>query len=156
MKSYVIAALAFAVLLPACKSNKVENVQEMKKQAPDAKPTLHVAEDDPRFVPSAGDTSRQVHYYSKQTDTTYVVDERTGKVVKTFKSKEMPGVVVIDKPAYQPPPLKAEPKSEMPAKEGCSEGSAPKSEGCDSGDKEDKEGCDAEEGEEGCSEGGGE
>ena len=76
------------------------------------------AEDDPRYVATSGAATRQVHYYSAKTDTTYVVDENTGKVVTTYKSKEMPGVVVIDKPAYQPPPLKTEPAKE-PVKEGC-------------------------------------
>ena len=115
-------ALALAMLVvPACKSHQQPaDMQQVKKEAPDAKPTMHVAEDDPRYVASSGAASRQVHYYSAKTDTTYVVDESTGKVVTTFKSKEMPGVVVIDKPAYQPPPLKT-----APAKEGCAEGCAP-------------------------------
>ena len=82
-------------------------------------PTLHVAEDDPRYVASTGTTTRQVHYYSVKTDTTYVIDESTGKVVTTYKSKQMPGVVVVDKPAYQPAPLKDAPAKAAPAKEGC-------------------------------------
>ena len=110
----IALAIAVAMLLvPACKSShkEAQNISQVKKEAPDAKPTLHVAEDDPRYVASPNATSRQVHYYSAKTDTTYVIDERTGKVVKTFKSKEMPGVMVVDKPTYQPPPLE-------PAKEG--------------------------------------
>lgn len=137
MKLTLVLALALAVAMPACKSHKQpENVQQMKKQAPDVKPTLHVAEDDPRYVASSGNTTRQVHYYSVQMDTTYVVDENTGKVVQTFKSTEMPGVVIIDKPAYQPPPLKT---TEMPAegcspaKDGCGCGCAPAEEGCGDG-----------------------
>ena len=122
MRFALIAALAFA-LVPACKSHKQpDDMQQMKKEAPDAKPTLHVAEDDPRYVASASGTTRQVHYYSAKTDTTYVVDESTGKIVTTYKSKQMPGVVVVDKPAYQPAPLAKEPakdKEEAPAKEGC-------------------------------------
>jgi len=173
MRYALILAMAMLVV-PACKSHRQpEDVQMMKKQAPDAKPTLHVAEDDPRYVASAGDTSRQVHYYSAKTDTTYVVDESTGKVVRTFKSKEMPGVVVIDKPAYQPPPLKTAPKAESkpaeskpaegcaPAKDGCTEGCSEK-EGCSCGAEveetetteiEEVEGCEACEGCEGCEEG---
>jgi len=125
----LVLTLALAMLVvPACKSHKQPaDMQQMKKQAPDARPTLHVAEDDPRYVASSGTATRQVHYYSAKSDTTYVVDENTGKVVTTYKSKEMPGVVVIDKPVYQPAPLEAE-----PAKEGCAEGCAP-AEGCASG-----------------------
>ena len=119
-------ALALAMLaVPACKSHKQpDDMQQVRKEAPDAKPTMHVAEDDPRYVASSGAVSRQVHYYSAANDTTYVIDESTGKVVTTYKSKEMPGVVVIDRPAYQPPPLKTEPAKES-AKEGCAEGCAP-------------------------------
>ncbi len=121
MRFALILAMAMLVV-PACKSHKQpDNMREMKKQAPDVKPTLHVAADDPRYVASTGNTTRQVHYYSVKMDTTYVVDETTGEVVTTFKSKEMPGVVVIDKPTYQPPPLKMEKPAEgcAPAKEGC-------------------------------------
>ncbi|HEX5137839.1 MAG TPA: hypothetical protein VFY93_12755 [Planctomycetota bacterium] len=121
-----VLAIAVAMLLvPACKSGKqAQTISQVQKEAPDAKPTLHVAEDDPRYVAAPNATSRQVHYYSAKTDTTYVIDERTGKVVRTFKSKQMPGVVVVDKPTYQPPPLAAEPAKAAPsegcgAKEGC-------------------------------------
>ena len=114
MKFVLIVALAFAVV-PACKSSKQpDDMQHMKKEAPDAKPTLCVAEDDARYVASKGSTSRQMHYYSRQTDTTYVIDESSGKVVTSFKGTAMPGVVVVDKPAYQPPPLPA--KNGEPAK----------------------------------------
>ncbi len=155
MRLALILAVAFAVL-PACKSHKQpENMQEMKKKVPDAKPSLHVAEDDPRYVASSGSATRQVHYYSVQMDTTYVVDESTGKVVTTFKTKEMPGVVVIDKPAYEPPPLEAA-EGCAPAKEGC--GSEPAKEGCgcaaeveeveEATEIEEVEGCGCGEGEE--------
>jgi hypothetical protein len=97
--------LAAMLVVPACKSKQTTDIEQVKKEAPDAKPTLHVAEDDARYVAAPNATSRQVHYYSGKTDTTYVIDESTGKVVKTFKGKEMPGVVVVDRPAYQPPPL---------------------------------------------------
>ena len=163
MRLTLVLALAMAVL-PACKSQPApENYQQMKKKVPDAKPTLYVAEDDQRYVATSGDNARQIHYYSVQMDRTYVVDEKTGVVVTTFQAKEMPGVVVIDKPTYQPPPLKAnEPKEtptegcapakEEPAKEGC--GCAPKKEGCSEGCKseeesEEKEGCESEEEESG-------
>ncbi len=129
MRFALILSMAMLVV-PACKShNKPDTMQEVRKEAPDAKPTLHVAEDDPRYVASTGNTSRQVHYYSVQMDTTYVVDESSGVVVTTFKSKEMPGVVVIDKPAYQPAPL----KTDAAAKEGCAEGCAPAKAGCGCG-----------------------
>jgi len=161
MRIAAILAIVAAIVMPACKSNKQpQDIQQMKKQAPDAKPTLHVAEDDPRYVASAGDTSRQVHYYSAEKDMTYVVDESTGKVVRTFKSKEMPGVVIIDRPAYQPPPLEkaeegtekegcgggteieeVEETTEIEEVEGCAEGCMGCAEGC-------AEGCD-----EGCAEG---
>ena len=152
MRITVILAVAFAVILPACKSKPPQDVEQLQTQVPDAKPTLHVAEDDPRFVPTAGDTSRQVHYYSAKTDTTYVIDEKTGKIIRTFKSKEMPGVVVVDKPAYQPPPLKAaepeqKPAEEVPAegcapsKEGCAEGCAPTEESGEEEGMEEVEGC---------------
>lgn len=104
MRIAFVLAVAMLVV-PACKSSQTKDIEAVKKEAPDAKPTLHVAEDDPRYVAAPNASSRQVHYYSAKTDTTYVIDESTGKVVKTFKSKEMPGVVVVDKPAYQPPPL---------------------------------------------------
>ncbi|MFI5401415.1 MAG: hypothetical protein ACHQ1G_00545 [Planctomycetota bacterium] len=129
MRIALILSVAMLVV-PACKShNKPDTMQEVKKEAPDVKPTLHVAEDDPRYVASTGNTSRQVHYYSVKMDTTYVVDENSGEVVTTFKSKEMPGVVVIDKPTYQPPPL----NTKAPAKEGCAEGCAPAKAGCGCG-----------------------
>jgi hypothetical protein len=103
----IALAIAAALLfVPACKSNhKTDTIAQVKEEAPDAKPMLHVAEDDPRYVAAPNTSSRQVHYYSAKQDMTYVVDESTGKVVKTYKSKEMPGVVIVDKPAYQPPPL---------------------------------------------------
>ena len=69
MRIAVILAVFAAVIMPACKSNKQpKDLQQVKKQAPDAKPTLYVAEDDPRYVASAGDTSRQVRYYSADKD----------------------------------------------------------------------------------------
>jgi hypothetical protein len=104
--AFVLAAAMLVV--PACKSSKSTNdIAQVREEAPDAKPTLHVAEDDARYVAAPNSTSRQMHYYSAAKDTTWVVDESTGKVVRTFKGKEMPGVVVVDKPAYQPPPLEA-------------------------------------------------
>jgi hypothetical protein len=106
MRTAFVLAVAMLVV-PACKSKQVNDIEQVKKEAPDAKPTLHVAEDDPRYVAAPNATSRQVHYYSAKKDTTYVIDESTGKVVRTYKSKDMPGVVVIDKPAYQPPPLES-------------------------------------------------
>jgi len=106
MRIAIVLAVAMLVV-PACKSRETKDIEQVKKEAPDAKPTLHVAEDDPRYVASPNATSRQVHYYSAKTDTTYVIDESTGKVVRTYKSKDMPGVVVVDKPAYQPPPLES-------------------------------------------------
>jgi hypothetical protein len=127
MKFVLIVALAFAVI-PACKSSKKpDDMQHMKKEAPDAKPTLCVAEDDARYVATKGSSGRQMHYYSRENDTTYVIAESSGKVVTTFKGRQMPGVVVVDKPAYQPPPLEkkaaAEPaKEEVAAKEGCGSG----------------------------------
>lgn len=158
MRLTLVLAVAVA-FLPACKSSQPQNYEQMKKKVPDAKPTLYVAEDDQRYVATSGDNARQIHYYSVQMDRTYVVDEKTGVVVTTFQAKEMPGVVVIDKPTYQPPPLKAnEPKEtptegcapvkEAPAKEGC--GCAPKSEGC--GEKIEKEGCEEAGEVEGCEE----
>ena len=115
MRLALILALAF-VVVPACKSHKQPaDMEQMQKEAPDAKPTLHVAEDDPRYVATTGTTARQVHYYSAENDMTYVIDENTGKVVTTHKGKQMPGVVIVDKPAYQPPPL------EKRAAEGCGE-----------------------------------
>ena len=117
MRLTLVLALAMAVL-PACKSSPPKNYEQMKKKVPDAKPTLYVAEDDQRYVATSGDNARQIHYYSVQMDRTYVVDEKTGVVVTTFQAKEMPGVVVIDKPTYQPPPLKANEPKETPT-EGC-------------------------------------
>jgi hypothetical protein len=101
-------ALVFAIamlVVPACKSKQTNDIEQVKKEAPDAKPTLHVAEDDARYVAAPNATSRQMHYYSAAKDTTWVIDESTGRIVKTFKGKEMPGVVVVDRPAYQPPPV---------------------------------------------------
>jgi len=165
----IALTLALAMLaVPACKShNQPEDMQQLKKEAPDAKPMLHVASDDPRYVASAGGNTRQVHYYSVEMDTTYVVDESTGKIVTTYASKEMPGVVVIEKPAYQPPPVEAQKpaaakESAAPAKEGCGsaeievveETEAVEVEGCKSDDAEgcgddEAEGCDDDADEEG-------
>lgn len=120
MRIFIVIAVAMLVV-PACKSSgKSGDIAQVKQEAPDAKPTLHVAEDDPRYVASTNTSSRQVHYYSAKKDMTYVVDESTGKVVKTYKSKDMPGVVVVDKPTYQPPPLKVEAAKDAPAG-GCAE-----------------------------------
>ncbi len=174
----IALTLALAMLVvPACKSHKsLKDEQQMRQEAPDAKPMLHVAQDDPRYVASSGGAARQIHYYSVKMDTTYVVDESTGTIVTTYKSKEMPGVVVIEKPAYQPPPLEAQMPAEgssAPAKEGCGaevevveeteaieveEGcKADDAEGCgddeddgcgdDDGDEDDGEGEDEDEGE---------
>jgi hypothetical protein len=123
MKIASILALVAIFLLPACKSggSDPENFSEVREEAPDAKPMLYVAEEDQRFVatPNAGD--RQVHYYSAKNDRTYVVDEMTGKVVTSYATKKMPGVVVIDKrpaegTASAGPTFVAEP--EAPS-EGC-------------------------------------
>jgi hypothetical protein len=130
-------------------------MQQLKKEAPDAKPMLHVASDDPRYVASAGGNTRQVHYYSVETDTTYVVDEGSGKIVTTYASKEMPGVVVIEKPAYQPPPVAAQKPAAKdaaaPAKEGCGSAEIEVVEEAEKVEVEtdDAEGCDDDE-DEGC------
>jgi hypothetical protein len=157
MRIAFVLAAAMA-LVPACKSSKQpENYQEMKKKVPDAKPTLYVVGEDKRYVASSGSEARQVRYYSAKNDTTYVVDEKTGKVVSTFKGKEVPGVVVIDRPVYEPPPLKTDaPKEEGSATEegcGCAPSKGPKPDGCGCG----TEGCGDTAPEAcGCGEGGGE
>ena len=59
MRLAFILALAF-VVVPACKSNKKPaDMEQVREQAPDARPTMHVAEDDPRYVASAGSDTRR-------------------------------------------------------------------------------------------------
>jgi hypothetical protein len=132
MKAALILVSATLAVLPACKSRPAEpqNYEQVRREAPDAKPTLYVAEEDQRYVAAPGTGDRQIHYYSKEEDRTYVVDEQTGKVIMTYKSKEMPGVVVVDKSVRVQTMPAAAPKEGCAPAEGCAE---KPTEGCGEG-----------------------
>ena len=98
MKYFLAILLAALAALPACQSSKsrAREINQVMQEAPDARPALYVSADDQRYVD--GGTGREIHYYSGGQDRTYVVDENSGKVLKTFDSKT-PSVVVVGKGA---------------------------------------------------------
>jgi len=93
---HILTVLVLAIAVTACKSSKkAETYGQMVKEAPDAKPALYVTPDDQRYVAGGSSQGRQIHYYSKEKNETYVVDENSGKVLTTFKSKT-PEVQVVE------------------------------------------------------------
>lgn len=115
---HMIAAL---LLVAACKGTGKDREPTTVDQIPsDAKAELYVVHEDPRFVQAGDETGRQVFFYSASKDRTYVVDEKSGKVVGTMHSRPAPAVIVVE-PA---PKAKAapEPAPEMEEVEGCGGG----------------------------------
>jgi hypothetical protein len=96
-------------------------LSEVREQAPDAEATLYVSREDGRFVTEAGTTGRQIHYYSRSVDRTYVVDENTGKVVLAYATRDMPEAVVVVTPP-EPEESAPEPEESAPEPEGCGPG----------------------------------
>jgi hypothetical protein len=152
MKQILTLILVALAVLPACKSKPqaAEKYDQVMKEAPDAKPALYVSSADERYVEEGKASGRQIHLYSKQKNKTYVVDEKTGEVVRTFDSKT-PSVVVVE-------PRGTVGESGAAAPEGCGCGAAPEGCGCAPEESMEDEGCaaDSDEGceaDEGCEDG---
>ena len=81
----VCALVAVAACKATPKDVEPETVQDL--QTTDATPALYVNSDDRRYVETPETTGqRQVIYYSKSKDTSYVVDETTGKIIRTINT----------------------------------------------------------------------
>jgi hypothetical protein len=91
MKHILTILIVAAAVLPACKSTK--NERYVKAAAPDAKAELYISPDDHRYV--EGGMNREIIYYSERNERTYVVDEESGRILKTFEGT-MPKVKVIE------------------------------------------------------------
>ena len=128
---HIFTVLVLALAITACKSSKkAENYGQMVKEAPDAKPALYVTPDDQRYVAGGSTQGRQIHYYSKEKNETYVIDENSGTVLTTFKSKT-PEVQIVETKKFVV----------MEEEEGCSETPMKEKESAKGGDDKDDDAC---------------
>lgn len=128
---HILTVFVLAIAMAACKSSKkAETYGQMVKEAPDAKPALYVTTDDQRYVAGGSSQGRQIHYYSREKDETYVIDENTGTVLTTFKSKT-PEVQVVETKKFVV----------MESDEGCGEESGKMDESAKGGDDDMDEGA---------------
>ncbi len=88
MKQAFLTVSLAVLLLTGCKSTRKENIPS------DAKPRLYVSHEDDRYV-GEEDAGRQVQYYSASRNRSYVIDENSGKVLKTFDQKDFPKTVIV-------------------------------------------------------------
>ena len=88
MKQAFLTVSLAVLLLTGCRSSKKQDVPA------DAKPRLYVSHEDDRYV-GEEDAGRQVQYYSASQNRSYVVDENSGKILKTFDQKDFPKTVIV-------------------------------------------------------------
>jgi hypothetical protein len=125
---HVIVAL---VLVAACKGGFLRKDPKNVEQIPDdARAELYVVREDPRFEPTGDETGRQVLYYSPSKDRTYVVDEKSGKVIAARDSRPAPVVMVVE-PAPKAEPVAKEEPAPKPAPEAVIVEEAAPAEGTD-------------------------
>lgn len=120
MKQAFLTVSLAVLLLTGCRSTK----QEIPA---DAKPRLYVSHEDERYV---GDEAagRQVQYYSASQNRSYVIDEDSGKILKTFDQKDFPKTVIVADTA-----MPEETVEEAACGAGCGEAACGAGCGCDTG-----------------------
>ncbi len=97
----LVAVLCLATL--GCRSQP-KDLDAVRKKNPDVEAELYVSNEDSRYVNTEYASGRQIHYYSAKKNKTFVIDEKSGAVVRTFDSKTMPTTVVVD-----PAPVEVKP-----------------------------------------------
>ena len=118
MKNQLVLLVAVLCLVTVgCRSRKPKNLDDVRKKNPDVEAELYVSNEDSRYVAIEDPSGRQIHYYSAKNNKTFVIDEKSGAVVRTFDSKTMPATVVV-----APAPAETEPAAGAcgcAAKSGC-------------------------------------
>ncbi len=96
MKNQLVLLVAVLCLATVgCRSAKTTDLDGVRKKNPDVEAELYVINEDSRYVATEDPTGRQIHYYSAKKNKTFVIDEKSGTLVRTFDSKTMPATVVV-------------------------------------------------------------
>ncbi len=110
MKNQLVLLVAVLCLVTVgCRSRTPKDLDAVRKKNPDVEAELYVSNEDSRYVASEDPSGRQIHYYSAKNNKTFVIDEKSGAVVRTFDSKTMPATVVVDPAPADPAPAETAP-----------------------------------------------